>query len=106
MLTILGALQTFVYFMIRHPQSWQRAKDEITAAQGKGRCHGRVVSYEDATRLPYSEACIYEATRMFGPGPFGFPRVAPKGGITIGTRHFPEGTTLSINPQSVKIFTA
>lgn len=28
----------------------------------------------------------------------GLPRVAPKGGIEIGGRHFPEGTTLSINP--------
>lgn len=36
---------------------------------------------------------------MFGPGPFGFPRVAPKGGIIIGSTHFEEGTVLSVNPQ-------
>lgn len=31
----------------------------------------------------------------------GLPRVAPKDGITIGDRTFPEGTTLSINPWYV-----
>lgn len=37
--------------------------------------------------------------RMFGPGPFGFPRIAPKGGIKIGDAYFEEGTVLSVNPQ-------
>jgi hypothetical protein len=26
------------------------------------------------------------------------PRLAPPGGLTIGSKHFPEGTILSINP--------
>ncbi|KAK0615337.1 cytochrome P450 [Bombardia bombarda] len=97
--TLSCSLQSFVYHMIQQPASWKRARDEIRAAQAQGRCQSRVISYEDTQQLPYTLACVYEGLRKFGPGPFGFPRVAPKGGIDIGGRHFPEGTILSVNPQ-------
>ncbi|KAL9075851.1 MAG: hypothetical protein Q9157_003841 [Trypethelium eluteriae] len=97
--TLSCALQSFTYFMIKHPESWQRARTEIKMAQREGRCQSRVVSYNDSQELPYLGACLHEALRMFGPGPFGFPRIASNGGITIGDRHFAEGTVLSVNPQ-------
>lgn len=31
----------------------------------------------------------------------GLPRVAPKGGLTIGGVFFPEGTVLSVNPYVI-----
>jgi cytochrome P450 len=96
---IPGALQSFVYHLLRHPESWRRAQAEIKAAQAKGRCRGRIVSYLDSQELPYLQACIHEGMRMFGPSPFGLARVAPEGGITIGDTYFPKGTVLSINPQ-------
>ncbi|ETS80694.1 hypothetical protein PFICI_08223 [Pestalotiopsis fici W106-1] len=94
-----GGIQTFVYHMLRNRDSWLRARQEIVAAQAEGRCRDRVVSFDDAQKLPFLQACIKEALRMFGPTPMGLPRVAPKGGITIGGRHFAEGTTLSIHLQ-------
>ncbi|OTA81553.1 hypothetical protein M434DRAFT_380111 [Hypoxylon sp. CO27-5] len=97
--TVSCAIQTFVYHMIKYQASWRRARSEIEEAQLQGRCKGRIVSYHDSQLLPYLQACINEALRMFGPGPFGLPRRAPKGGITIGNHHFPEGTILSINPH-------
>lgn len=85
--------------MLRNRDSWLRARQEIVADQAQGRCRDRVVSFDDAQKLPFLQACIKEALRMFGPTPMGLPRVAPKGGITIGGRHFAEGTTLSIHLQ-------
>lgn len=96
---LLGALQTFVYFMIKDQDIWQRAKDEVKIAMKEGRCLDRVIKYDDARKLPFLETCIYESFRMFGPGPFQLSRVAPKGGITIGPQYFPAGTVVSINPQ-------
>lgn len=87
--------------MIRHQDIWKRAKDEIKVAMTEGRCRDRVVTYDDARKLPFLEACVYESVRMFGPGPFQLSRVAPKQGINIGPNHFPAGTVLSINPQLV-----
>lgn len=89
--------------MIRHPNAWTRARDEIRTAQSKGRCEDRVVSYADAQELPYTQACIKEALRVFPGSGMGLPRVAGKGGLTIGTQAFPEGTVLSIHPLWVSL---
>lgn len=99
MLTHLGALQSFVYHMIKNPSSWRRLQSEIEAAQSQGYCRDRVVSFKDSQRLPYLRACVHEAVRMFGPSPFGLSRIAPAGGLLIGNTHIPEGTILSINPK-------
>jgi cytochrome P450 len=96
--TVSCALQSFVYHMIRHPTAWQRVRDEIDAARKEGFCTDRVVLFDHAQKLPYLQACIKEAMRVFGPVPMGLPRVAPREGIRIGDRSFPAGTILSINP--------
>jgi len=83
--------------MIRQPSCWQRAQDEVKKAMEEGRCQDRVISYADAQQLPYIQACIKEALRVFGPPGMGFPRVAGKGGVTVGTRVFPKGTVLSVH---------
>ncbi|RYO81625.1 hypothetical protein DL766_004845 [Monosporascus sp. MC13-8B] len=39
--TLSCTLQAFVYFMIRHLESWQRARDEIKLVQVQGGCRDR-----------------------------------------------------------------
>lgn len=94
--TVATALQAFVYFMIRHPNAWERARAEIDAASVET-VGGRSVSFADAQKLPFLQACIKEALRIFGPASMGLPRIAPKGGLTVGGRTIPEGTIVSIN---------
>lgn len=96
--TVSCALQSFVYHMIRHRDAWRRARAEIDSSVAH---IDRVVSFEDAQSLPFLQACIREALRVFGPVPMGLPRVAPREGVTVGERTFPEGTVLSINPWSM-----
>jgi cytochrome P450 len=97
--TVSCGLQAFVYHALRHPTAWHRVREELDAARReKGICTDRVVAFEHAQQLSYLQACIKEALRVFGPVPMGLPRVAPKGGLTIGDRTFPAGTILSINP--------
>lgn len=90
--TVAAALQAFVYYMIRHPNAWERARAEVEAAGIQG-----LASFADAQKLPFLQACIKEALRIFGPASMGLPRVAPKGGLTIGDRTIPEGTIVSVN---------
>ncbi|KAL4784109.1 cytochrome P450 [Aspergillus varians] len=108
--TISGALQSFVYHMLRKPQKLQKLRAEIAAERAEGRCNDAVVSFAHAQNLEYLQACIKESLRMFGPVPFGLSRVAPKGGLQIGDRYFPKGTKLSVNPwvihQSTEFFGA
>ncbi|KUI53743.1 Pisatin demethylase [Cytospora mali] len=94
--TVTIGLSSFVYHMIRHPDAWQRARAEIEEAQKiRGLCGDRVISYEDTQKLPFLQACIKEAIRVFAPA---CCAIAPARGVTIGDRYFPKGTTLSVNP--------
>ena len=94
--TVTTALQAFVYFMIRHPTAWARVRAEIDAA-GVTNVGGRVVSFADAQKLPFLQACIKEAMRVFALASMGLPRVAGEGGLTVGGRTIPQGTIVSVN---------
>lgn len=97
--TVSCAMQSFLYHMAKHPHVWKRAKTEIRQAQQKdGSCSSRVISYNDAIKLPFLQACVKESLRIHNPVPMGLPRIAPKGGLTIGDRTLPEGTTVSVSP--------
>ncbi|CAF3544258.1 unnamed protein product [Fusarium graminearum] len=73
--TVAAGIQSFIYHMIHN-----------------------IVSYADAQELPYVQACVKEALRMFEPVPMGLPRIAPRGGLTFGDRTIPEGTIVSVSP--------
>ncbi|KAH8592880.1 cytochrome P450 [Bisporella sp. PMI_857] len=103
--TISCALQSFVYHMIRHPNAWTRVRAEIDAAQQEGLCQDAVISYADAQKLSFLQACIKEALRIFHPVTMGTQRVVPKEGIVIGVKPFPAGTTLSLNTFSMNLST-
>ncbi|ETS80355.1 hypothetical protein PFICI_07884 [Pestalotiopsis fici W106-1] len=104
--TVSCAIQSAVYHMIRHPDAWQRARAEMDQARSQdGICNDGVVSYADAQRLPYLQACVKEALRIFSPVPIGTPRVVPRQGVTIGGRFFPAGTTVSLNTFSMNLST-
>lgn len=98
--TVSCALQAFLYYMARDPALWARARAEIrdVAAAAAAAAGSRVVPYEDAVKMPFLQACVKEALRIHNPVPMGLPRVAPKGGLTIGERTLPEGTTVSLSP--------
>lgn len=97
--TISCACQSFLYHMARSPALWARAREEILAArEADGSCGSKVIDYSDVARLPFFQACLKEALRIHNPVPMGLPRVAPKGGLTIGGRTLPEGTTVSVSP--------
>ncbi|CAJ2509204.1 Uu.00g142300.m01.CDS01 [Anthostomella pinea] len=104
--TVSCALQSFIYHAIRHPNAWSRMRQEIDEARSKeGACTDRVVTYADAQKLPYLQACIKEALRIFHPVPMGTARVVPKQGIVIGGRALPAGTTVSLNTFSMNLST-
>ncbi|ORY63884.1 cytochrome P450 [Pseudomassariella vexata] len=101
--TISCGIQSFVYHMMRRPELWERARHEIDAVNKDGICQGTPVSFSEAQNMPFLQACVKEALRILGPTPSGLPRVAPKGGLSIGDRHFPEGTVLSIHGHVMQL---
>lgn len=67
--TVSCGLQSFVYHLLRHPDGWQRIRDEIDAARREGDCQDPVIQYEHAAKLPYLQAAIKEALRIWAPVP-------------------------------------
>lgn len=106
-----------MYYLIRHPNAWQRIRDEIDNARKEGRCQDQIITDDDAAKLPFLQANIKEALRIFAPVPskqpvsmisiiyymthiflVGLPRIVPKGGIKFDDTLFPEGVVVSCNP--------
>lgn len=67
--TVNSALQSFFYYLLRHPSILETARNEVEVAVKEGRCTTGVVSFSDAQQLPYVQACIKEALRFFTPVP-------------------------------------
>ncbi|PWY74280.1 cytochrome P450 [Aspergillus heteromorphus CBS 117.55] len=93
--TTSATLQAFFYYLLRHPQYLHRVRREVDEARAE---LSPIVSYAEAAKLPYLQACIKETYRFHAATGTGMPRVVPAGGLTIAGRHFAEGTVLSINP--------
>ncbi|KAI0123571.1 benzoate 4-monooxygenase cytochrome P450 [Xylariales sp. AK1849] len=97
--TVACGLQSFFYHMIRHPTAWQRVRDEITGA-GLAESDA-IIGFSDAQKLPFLQACITEALRIFGSVPMGLPRVVGPEGLTIGQQTFSKETIVSVNPHVI-----
>lgn len=48
--------------------------------------------------MPYLQAVIKEAMRIYSPVGMSLPRTVPQGGATLAGIHFPAGTDVGINP--------
>ncbi|KAK7750867.1 hypothetical protein SLS62_007266 [Diatrype stigma] len=95
--TVSTALQACIFFTMKHPKVLARVQGEIQTAIGDGLCQTKVVTFADAQKLPYLQACIKEAMRFCNPVSMSSPRVAPAGGVVFGDKSFSEGTILSVN---------
>jgi cytochrome P450 len=92
--TTASLLQSVIYYLIRNPRTLETAREEVTQIGNSD----RVLPFSSVRDLPYLNACIKEALRIHTPIPMPLPRLAPKGGIEIDGRVFPEGITLSGSP--------
>lgn len=55
--TVSASLQSFFYHLIRHPRHLATAKQEIADAK----LTADIISYADASRLPYLQACVSDS---------------------------------------------
>ena len=67
MLQLIGFCETFIAAMLAHPESQQKAHEEIDAVVGRS----RMPSLADRESLPYVEALFTELLRWMPPVSFG-----------------------------------
>ncbi|ETI22773.1 hypothetical protein G647_06849 [Cladophialophora carrionii CBS 160.54] len=86
-----------MYHLLKNLTSLQKVLEEVDRADKEG-CLSKTVTWQEAGKLPYFQACIKEALRIHAPIGFILERYVPKGGISMGAHYFPEGTIVGINP--------
>ncbi|KAI0532407.1 cytochrome P450 [Xylaria digitata] len=93
--TTATCLAAAVYFLLTTPQALDKLVGEI---------RGRYASYDEidatsAQQLPYLQAVLNEALRIYPPGSMGFPRVSP--GCEIDGFWIPKGAEVYTSPFTV-----
>ncbi|WP_084383320.1 cytochrome P450 [Hydrogenophaga flava] len=90
--TTTSGLLWWSWLMASHPEAAQRATDEVDAVLG-----GAMPTAEDAARLPWLQATLKEALRLYPPAPALMSRrtTAP---IALGGWSIPKGSMLRLTP--------
>jgi cytochrome P450 len=79
-----------------HPQTLDRLLKELDAAKEAGEL-SPIVTWKEARKLPYLEACVHETGRIHPPFGLNLERIVPPGGLTICGKFIPEGTIVGMN---------
>ncbi|EXJ58248.1 hypothetical protein A1O7_05673 [Cladophialophora yegresii CBS 114405] len=95
--TTATTLISLMYHLLKNPRTLQKVLKDLDRANKEG-CLSRTVTWQEAGKLSYFQACIQEALRMHPPIGMIQERYVPKGGISMGGHYFPEGTIVEINP--------
>lgn len=91
-------MRTAVYNLLANRSSLDKLLRELREADQKYSLARPFPKWNEVKDLPYLEACVNEAVRLHPPFALPLERVAPKGGVVLGGKHFPEGTCIGMNP--------
>jgi cytochrome P450 len=91
------SLRALFYHLCKNPAAYRRCVDEILDFDGRGEL-SEYVTYYEAQRMPYFQACMREALRMHPAVGQLLERVVPEGGATIDGVFLPAGVIVGMNP--------
>ncbi|KAK8062767.1 BcABA1- cytochrome P450 monooxygenase [Apiospora hydei] len=95
-----SAIRCIMTYAMATPSVYVKLKAEIQAAVRDGRVSSPI-KVEEARRLPYLQAVIYEGIRMRPPLLGLLAKVVPAGGDTLAGKHVPAGTAICTNFSSL-----
>lgn len=91
------ALAGATFLLLRHPDQYQRAVNEV---RGAFQNEAEITSTRICARVPFIEAVLQEAMRLYPPVSITMPRRVPEGGEIIDGRFVAAGTTVGVNHLS------
>ncbi|KAK2070055.1 hypothetical protein P8C59_004588 [Phyllachora maydis] len=91
--TTTSAMTCTLAMIGSHPEVQRRVADEARAA-------GMTAS-DDTVGLPYIQASIKEAQRLYPVIGTALPRRVPRGGLRVHGHHIPAGATVGCNPSAL-----
>ncbi|PQE14396.1 Cytochrome P450 monooxygenase protein [Rutstroemia sp. NJR-2017a BBW] len=92
--TTASLLTGWTYFICSYPEVYKKLVAEIRESFPSS----IDIKWETVKELPYLNATINEAMRLFAPAAGNQQRVVPTGGATIDGRYVPAGTTVAVAP--------
>ncbi|KAJ4995132.1 Averantin hydroxylase [Colletotrichum sp. SAR 10_66] len=90
--TTASLLSGLTMWLMRTPHAYKRLTEEIRSSFASA----EDMKFLDLQELPYMNACIDEALRIFPPVPTGLTRTVPEHGDTVANQFLPGGTTVSV----------
>jgi cytochrome P450 len=94
-----GAVAASIYFTLRHPDKLAKLQAELDKAMVGER---GIPQWSETHKLPYLDAVIKEAMRLYPSVGLQLQRVVPAEGLTLPDgRHIPSGTVVGISPPVV-----
>ncbi|KAI0509404.1 pisatin demethylase [Xylaria bambusicola] len=103
--TTASALRITMLHIITCPRVYIQLKQEIRDAVIDRKVDSPI-KFEEAKRLPYLEAVVYEGLRMRPPVPGLFPKSVPPEGDVVNGSFIPGGTVIGMNTSSIFSSTA
>lgn len=93
------SIRSIFYLSLKHPAVWQRLQQEIRAAPfAQKETMQLPAPFSQARHIPYLEAVIREALRLYPGDCFPQERYVPAGGLTLPDGSYvPEGTAVGFN---------
>jgi len=86
------SISAILYYLCMNPRCQGKLMKEITDRALVG-VIGDSIMVKDAMRMPYLQACIYEALRLHPAVGMALPRVVPPEGMHIGGTYLPGGVS-------------
>jgi cytochrome P450 len=94
-------MRSVFYFLMKNPEKLERLRAEVDIAFESGALSSPV-QYSQASLLPYLNAVVKEATRLFPAFAVSQPRYAPSQGMELCGQYIPAGYTIGLNPAIVQ----
>ncbi|KAF2189731.1 cytochrome P450 [Zopfia rhizophila CBS 207.26] len=90
------SMRAIIYFLLKNPEAKRRLIEEIDQRRRKGELSDPV-SWNEANKMKYLQACMHEALRLHPAVGVNLPRVVPPGGTEIHGHYFPAGSIVGVN---------
>ena len=81
-----------IYHLLKNPECKRKLVKEIDLEMTEVRTT-KPITFEQTTRMPYLQACLYEGLRLHPAVGMSLPRVTPLGGVEVDGRFIPEGVS-------------